>query len=106
MENKLFFDELVQALLSIKTTLEMEKFLKDLCTPQELVALAERWRVCQLLDGGEYSYREISEKTGVSLATITRVARFLKDEPHRGYHAVLQQMKQKVKRKEQGQSKI
>jgi TrpR-related protein YerC/YecD len=93
MENKEFFNDLVQVLISISDQKEMAKFLKDLCTPQELLALSERWRVCQLLDAGKFSYREISEKTGVSLATITRVARFLKDEPHRGYQMILKKTK-------------
>ena len=61
----------------------MEKFLIDLCTPAELKALSERWHVAQLLDKGEMSYREIYALTGVSTTTIARVARFLKDEPHK-----------------------
>lgn len=88
-------EELCEALLLLRNKNEMVRFLKDLCTPQELVALAERWRVCQLLEQGEFSYRDISAKTGVSLATITRVARFLHNEPHRGYKIVLDKMKAK-----------
>jgi TrpR-related protein YerC/YecD len=84
------FDDLLETLVSIKNKATMAKFLKDLCTPQEINALSERWRVCQLLHQGELSYREIHALTGASLATITRVARFLKDEPHRGYQAVLE----------------
>lgn len=67
----------------------MEKFLTDLCTPAELRALSERWHVAQLLDAGQLSYRDINAQTGVSTTTIARVARFLKDEPHQGYRAVL-----------------
>ena len=81
--------ELYDALLLIKTPEEMAKFFKDLCTPQEIRALAERWRVCRLLDAGDLSYREINNQTGASLVTIGRVARFLKDEPHHGYRLVL-----------------
>ena len=36
------------------------------------------------------SYREINAQTGVSTTTIGRVARFLRDEPHGGYRAVLE----------------
>ena len=86
-------NELYEAILLLKNVEEVERFFKDLCTPQELIALAERWRVCQLLATREFSYREISQQTGVSLATITRVARFLKDEPHHGYQAVLKNIK-------------
>lgn len=85
--------ELFQAILLIKDEHEMQRFFKDLCTPQELRALAERWRVCKLLNAGDLSYRDINEKTGASLATIGRVARFLKEEPHHGYQLVLKRLK-------------
>lgn len=85
--------ELYEALLLLKSSEEMRRFFKDLCTPQEIKALAERWRVCKLLDEGELSYREISALTGVSLATIGRVARFLTTEPHHGYQLILKRMK-------------
>ncbi len=90
---------LFEALINLKTVEEVQRFMKDLCTPQELTALAERWRVCQLLDDGELTYREISQETGVSLATITRVARFLNNEPHQGYAMMLKRVRlQKRKR--------
>lgn len=84
---------LESALASIKSGEEMQRFLVDLCTPAELRALAERWHVAQILDAGESSYRDISAMTGVSTTTIGRVARFLKDEPHQGYRAVLDRQK-------------
>ncbi len=92
------FDELIEALLLLETKQEAERFLKDLCTPQEMQTLAERWKVCKLLNKEELSYREIHEKTGASLATITRVARFLKTEPHQGYAVILKKM-DKIKNK-------
>ncbi len=84
---------LAGALASIASQQEMERFLIDLCTPAELRALSERWHVAKLLDGGKQSYREINALTGVSTTTIGRVARFLKDEPHQGYRAVLDRQK-------------
>lgn len=93
-ENELIKD-LCKALSEIQNKEVMLRFLRDLCTPQEINALAERWSICQLLDEGELSYREINKKTGVSLATITRVARFLKDEPHHGYKTMLKTIKKK-----------
>lgn len=87
--------ELFEALLLIRTPDEMAKFFKDLCTPQEIRALGERWRVCRLLNAGDLSYREINSKTGASLATIGRVARFLKEEPHHGYRMVLARLNKK-----------
>lgn len=85
-------EELIQALLLLETTDEAERFLKDLCTPQELLTLAERWKVCKLLSNTDLSYREIHDVTGASLATITRVARFLKTEPHQGYTRIINKM--------------
>ncbi len=90
--------DLCQAFLLLKDEEEVENFLKDLCTPQEIKALADRWRVCRILEAGELSYREINEQTGASLATIGRVARFLKDEPHHGYRLILERTKRKLKK--------
>ncbi len=68
------FDALVAALLSTRTPAEMRAFLEDLCTPAELQALADRWRVVPLLLEG-LPYREIHDRTAVSVTTIGRVAR-------------------------------
>lgn len=89
------FDEtdLYEALLLLETPGEVASFLRDLCTPQEVSALKERWRVCQLLELGNLSYRDIHKITGASLTTIGRVARFLKEEQHHGYRAVLNKIK-------------
>lgn len=84
--------DLFQALLVLKNPEEIRNFLRDLCTPQEISALKERWRVCQLLERGDLSYREIHAKTGASLTTIGRVARFLKEEPYQGYRLVLDRL--------------
>lgn len=77
------------ALTRLDTPEDVKAFLIDLCTPAELRALSERWHVAQILDEGEKSYRDIQAETGVSTTTIGRVARFLRDEPHGGYRAVL-----------------
>lgn len=84
--------ELCDAMLLLKSREEMHRFFKDLCTPQEIKAISERWRVCKLLNQGELSYRDINSKIGASLATIGRVARFLNNEPYGGYQLVLERM--------------
>jgi TrpR-related protein YerC/YecD len=83
---------LYQALLQLKTTEECMAFFHDLCTPAEITAMNERWRVAQLLDQQQLSYREIHKKTGISLATIGRVARFLSQESYQGYRLVLDKL--------------
>ena len=88
-------NELCDAILLLKNKEEAYRFLKDLCTPQEMKALSERWRVCRLLDQRELSYRDINSKIGASLATIGRVARFLNNESYGGYQLILERMQNK-----------
>ena len=85
-------DELCDALLTPKTREEMQRLLRDLCTPSELRALAERWHVARLLDRTDLSYREIHDGTGVSATTIVRVGRFLRQEPNQGYRRAIDAM--------------
>ena len=69
-------DGLANALASLKDAAQVRAFLEDLCTPAELEAMSDRWRVVpQLLQG--IPYREIHERTLVSVTTIGRVARSL-----------------------------
>jgi TrpR-related protein YerC/YecD len=79
---------LFSAILSLRTPAECAAFLADLCTPAELEAMSGRWRVARLLDQG-IPYRSISEKTGISTATVTRVARCLTYGRDGGYRRVL-----------------
>jgi TrpR-related protein YerC/YecD len=67
---------LLQAVLTLRTIEECRDFFRDLCTPAELQALADRWNVVGLLQSG-LPYREINRQTGVSVTTIGRVARYL-----------------------------
>jgi TrpR-related protein YerC/YecD len=67
---------LLEAFLAMKTAAEMRALLDDLCTPAELEAIADRWRVVPLLLE-ETPYREIHDRTGVSVTTIGRIARSL-----------------------------
>jgi TrpR-related protein YerC/YecD len=67
---------LCAALAVLTTREECRAFLRDLCTPAELEAMADRWAVVESLKRG-LPYREIHRQTGVSVTTIGRVARFL-----------------------------
>lgn len=67
---------LARALAALDKPQEVQAFLRDLCTPAELEAMADRWRVVPLLRKG-VPYREIYDLTGVSVTTIGRVARSL-----------------------------
>jgi TrpR-related protein YerC/YecD len=82
-----------ETLLLLKNKNEVNDFLKDLCTPAELKALEERWSVAQLLYEDTLSYRDIATKLETSTTTVTRVARFLSNEPYQGYKKILKRIK-------------
>lgn len=69
-------NDLCEAIALIKTKDEALKFFEDLCTPRELEAMADRFRLVALIKSG-ISYRQISADTKISVTTIGRVARSL-----------------------------
>jgi TrpR-related protein YerC/YecD len=68
--------ELFEAILRLRSVDEASAFFRDLCTLGELHDMAQRWAVVRLLDAGLH-YAEISNRTGASTATITRIAQWL-----------------------------
>lgn len=82
--------ELAAAVASLRDPDEALRFLRDLCTVNELREFTARWEVARLLDTGE-SYHEISERTGASSATISRVNQWLR-YGRDGYRLVLDRL--------------
>jgi TrpR-related protein YerC/YecD len=78
---------LFEAVLRLETADETSAFFRDLCTLGELHDMAQRWAVVRLLDAGMH-YAEISNRTGASTATITRIAQWL-HHGEGGYTAAL-----------------
>ena len=87
-------DEVYKAILSLKTIDECRAFFRDLCTLSEIEAMTERFQVAKSLNKS-IPYREISEKTGSSTATITRVAHWL-NHGLGGYKLVLKRIKKNL----------
>ena len=83
-------------LAGIKKEEEILVFLRDLCTLEELETLSSRWEVVALLDKAR-PYREIAQKTGVSTATITRIAHWL-ENGEGGYRIALRNLKKTNKK--------
>ena len=83
--------QLADALLTMRDRGEMLRFLRDLCTLQELEALAHRWQIVQLLEDG-VPYLEISERVGASTTTVTRVAQWLRHGAG-GYRTALDRLR-------------
>lgn len=84
-------ESLAEAFMEMKSAEECRALLRDLTTPAELEALVDRWRAAQLLDQG-LPYREIHDRTGVSVTTIGRVARFI-EMGHGGYRLALDRLR-------------
>lgn len=79
-----------EAILTLKTADECSAFFDDICTIQELEALAQRLEVaCNLCEGK--SYVDINKITGVSTATICRVSKAL-NYGDGGYKTVIERL--------------
>lgn len=87
--------DLIEAILALENADECRRFLRDICTPQEISDLSDRWLVARLLDEGKLSYREIHAQTGVSVTTVGRVARFLEQENYQGYRTIIDRLKKR-----------
>ena len=71
-------EKLFNAVMSLKNMEECYLFFEDICTVNELLSLSQRFDVgSRLLE--KQTYQEISEATGASTATISRVNRLLND---------------------------
>jgi TrpR-related protein YerC/YecD len=70
-------EDLFATIASLRTSEEVEHFLRDLCTLSELDAMAHRWEVAQLLDQG-LPYLEVARRAHASTTTVTRVAQWLR----------------------------
>jgi TrpR-related protein YerC/YecD len=88
-------EELCEAFRRLRSTDEVERFLRDLCTLSELEAMAHRWQVAQLVDQG-LPYQEVARQTRASTTTVTRVAQWLR-HGEGGYRLVLDRLRRRSK---------
>lgn len=86
-------DKLFETILLLKNVEECYNFFEDICTVSEIKAMAQRLEVAKMLEAG-YTYMDISEKTGASTATISRVNRCL-NYGSDGYRTVLRRLEGK-----------
>ena len=70
------YDDLFEAILKLNSIEECRKFFEDACTIKEMEAISQRLEVAKLLGAGK-SYQEVSQSTGASTATISRVNKCL-----------------------------
>lgn len=69
-------DKLYEAILALENVEECKKFLEDLCSISEIMAMEQRYQVASCLHQGMI-YNDILAATGASSATISRVNRSL-----------------------------
>ncbi len=89
-----YLELLYKAVLTLKNEKECAAFFEDLCTPQELSAIAQRLHVASMLTDGNV-YNSIVDVTGASTATISRVNKTLTYQTAGGYKMVFDRMKGK-----------
>lgn len=85
-----FIDNLFEAILLLENEEECYRFFEDICTVSEIKLMAQRLEVAKMLTKSK-TYLSISEATGASTATISRVKRAL-DYGANGYRLILNRM--------------
>lgn len=70
------FEKFFNAVASLKTKQDCQKFFEDVCTIKEIEDMAQRLEVAELLSNGS-NYQEVVKSTGASTATISRVNKCL-----------------------------
>lgn len=83
-------DQLCEAILALQSVDEVYAFLEDVATMAELKAFSQRLEVARLLMKGD-SYPQITQLTGASTATISRVRKTV-DYGKDGYKVVFDRL--------------
>lgn len=82
--------QLIDAILSLKTSDETKRFLRDLMTEKEIAEFTKRFTAAQMLTK-KIPYSVIEKKTGLSSTTVARVSKWLNGKEG-GYKRVIQRM--------------
>lgn len=83
-------DQLFRAIGQLNDLDECYRFFEDVCTVAEIKSMAQRLEVARMLEAN-YTYGEITDRTGASTATISRVKRCLHYGAD-GYKTVLKRL--------------
>lgn len=88
-------DELFDGILTLKDREDCYRFFEDICTVNEIHAIAQRLQVAKLLSQKK-TYTEIEDETKASTATISRINKCLVYGAD-GYRRVLDRLSEKEK---------
>ena len=75
--NQKDINDLYDAIVSIDNKEDCKDFLDDLCTYKEIEQFSQRFKAAKLLSKGD-TYEQVTAKTDISSATLSRVSRCLK----------------------------
>lgn len=89
-------DQLFKAILLLESIDECYAFFEDICTINEIKSLAQRLEVAKMLQQRN-TYTDITEKTGASAATISRVNRSLSYGSD-GYKSILDRLRENIQK--------
>ena len=87
-------DQLFRAILLLEDIEECYAFFEDICTINEIKSLAQRLEVAKMLEE-KCKYTAITEQTGASAATISRVNRSLSYGTD-GYRNILERLRKNM----------
>lgn len=82
--------KLIQAVLSLKNDTEARCFLRDLMTEGEITEFAKRLKAAEML-ADKVPYLIIEKETGLSSATVARVAKWLNGKEG-GYKIIIDRL--------------
>ncbi|NQU82824.1 MAG: hypothetical protein HQ539_02645 [Parcubacteria group bacterium] len=102
VKQKELLRDFCSALLTLQTEEEAVNFLVDLLTKEEVIKLAKRIKIAQLLLQGN-KYRKIVETLNVSQATVAKVALWLK-EGGDGFKLIFKREKKRSNKIEPGEN--
>lgn len=80
-------NELINAILILKTRSEARRFFRDLLTEKELIEFGNRWKAARML-AERVPYIKIEKETGLSSTTVARVSKWL-NRGKGGYKLIL-----------------
>ena len=70
---------IIEILYKLESRYDIEKFLSEIFTKNELETIEKRWRIMELLAQGN-TQREVASSLNVSLCKVTRGAKILKNK--------------------------
>jgi len=83
-------EDLMKAILALKTVGEAKRFFRDLLTEQEIIEFAKRWQAAQMLKK-KIPYSIVEKETGLSSTTVARVSKWL-NKGMGGYRLILKRL--------------